>query len=175
MLSRFIPKDPSRPLNGTFLNHRLVELLRAVVASVNVHMPLSQVSSFIVVRVPLCDPISWYTNETMCCGAPVVHIHKNLRPYLVLAQSGQHIHPSNVIQTTYDQNADAHNAVRRVPETNIASVWAPFGREPRHHEEVDVCQQVEDHSHIPGFELCTLAADSLVAVPEDVHSKSHCN
>lgn len=144
-------------------------------ASVNIHMPLSQISSLVVIRIPLCDPITRHTHETVRRGTPVVHIHEDLRPYLVLAQPGQDVHPGNVVQTAHDQDADAYYTVRRVPETNIASVWAPFRREPRHHEEVDVRQQVEDHSHIPGFELCTLATDSLVAVPEDVHSQSHCD
>lgn len=50
-------------------------------------------------------------------------------------------------------HCNTDNTVCRIPEAYITSIWAALGRVPRHDEDEDLDEDVEDDRRMPGFEV----------------------
>lgn len=67
-------------------------------------------------------------------------------------------------------HCDAGDAVRSVPEADVARVRPALWRPPRHYDDEDLDEDEEDYDGVPRPELGAVAAHALMAIADHVEA-----
>lgn len=70
-------------------------------------------------------------------------------------------------------HSNPSDAVSRIPETDVSACSTASRRVPRHDQQVEVDQHIEDDRDVPGAELRWRDTELLAAVANDVESDGH--
>jgi hypothetical protein len=157
----------------------------------NVSMPPAQVARVVMLFIPLGHFIQRNLDQSVRIGAIVVDF-EDLWANPVSTPFRQKRHPEHVVQIAENQSAisgqyqllslgrgsihshaNADNAVRRVPEAHIASIWASLGRPPWHGDDVHLYKEKEKQRNVPSSELAPGPSYALEAAAYDVKANNH--
>lgn len=97
----------------------------------------------------------------------------NSLAHLIAAEPGKQVHPDPVVNTADEDDADADDAVSCVPEADVAARGASLRRVPRHDEQEDLDEQVEDDGRIPAPEFRTTDTDARALASDQVDTGGH--
>ena len=114
-------------------------------------------------RIPFANLAIWHLDKHMRLRSiPEI---KNLLPNLVAFELRQPNDPGAVVQPADNEYPDPNNNISAVPETDISAFRSASGRIPRHDDQVELDQDVENEYDVPNLECWLGQSQPIATVP----------
>lgn len=127
-----------------------------------------QIASIIMRAVPLGNMLVLDFREPVS-NAAISVADQRLCANLILSNRGKYLDPQEIVKNHTHDEANAHDAIRRVPETDIRFL----GRVPWHDEDEQTYRGRQDESTVPRLEWCRRETFLLAAVTDVIHANYH--